>query len=425
MMASSEIQNPNARRTTGVIQSLYVQPKAIRRHLNAPMLEARETYLANLIARGFSPRLLYDRAIRICDVIQSMHSEELKSVTDKDIEDAATRWVEADGHSRSKQGKPFRATAKSWFQFFRTYIPPQPAQSHFEEQFIEFAGALRNKYGYLPSTVAGYVGSVRRFLVWVSSRTDELSSVTQLDIDAFLAEQRSAKCSQRTISSYCKELRVFFRYAEWRGWSNQCLSLSIAAPNARKMYKVLACPPWRRVRTLIVSLDQTKPSECRGKAIVLLASLYGMRTCEIIRLTLEDLDWYNEVITIRRAKRGKLQQFPLVYEIGEALIHYLKEVRPPSQFRNVFLTLQRPHRPVHNLPQTMARFMRNRQMTSWPCGLHTLRHACATELLRKGTSLEGIADFLGHRDIRSVSIYAQSDIRALRKVADFSLEGVL
>jgi integrase/recombinase XerD len=424
-MQRSDGREQTAGGTSGVFQSLYVQEHAIRRHLNAPMLEARETYLAHLIARGFSHRVLYERAIRICDVIQLMPSEELKFVTDKDIEEATIRWMEASNCDRAKQGKQFRATAKSWFQFFRIYIPPEPAQSHFGEQFIEFATALRDKYGYLPSTVAGYAGSVRRFLVWVSSRTDELSRVTQLDIDAFLLEQRTAKCSQRTISSYCKGLRVFFRYAERRGWSDQYLSLSIAAPNSRKVFKVLACPPWRTVRALIASLDETNSCQCRGKAILLLASLYGLRTCEIVRLTLEDLDWYNEVITVRRAKRGKVQQFPLVYEVGEALIRYLKEVRPPSQFRNVFLTLQRPHRPVHNLPQTMARFMRNRQMTSWPCGLHTLRHACATELLRKGTSLEGIADFLGHRDIRSVSVYAQSDIRALRKVANFSLGGVL
>jgi len=412
-------------RTAGVIQNIYVQKWAIRRHLNAPMLEAREAYLANLIARGFSRRVLLDRATGICDVIQLMHSREITVVTEKDIAEAAKRWIEASSHGGSKLDKRFKATARSWFQFFRTYIPPQPAQSHFEEQFIEFVGALHNKFGYLPTTIACYVGSVRRFLVWVSSRLDELSRVTQLDIDTFLAEQRSAKCSQRTIASYCKGLRVFFQYAERRGWSDQYLSMTIAAPNSRKTYKVLACPPWRKVRDLIASLDDRNPCQCRGKAILLLASLYGMRTCEIVRLTLEDLDWYNEVMTIRRAKRGKVQQFPLLYEVGEALIRYLKEVRPPSPFRNVFLTLQRPHRPVNNLPQTMARFMRMRQMAAWPCGLHTLRHACATELLRKGTSLEGIADFLGHRDLRSVSVYAQSDIRSLRKVANFSLEGVL
>lgn len=57
-------------------------------------------------------------------------------------------------------------------------------------------------------------------------------------------------------------------------------------------------------------------------------------------------------------------------------------------------------------------------------GAHSLRHACATQLLSKGSSLKEIADFLGHRDMNSVSIYAKYDVRSLRQVATFSLAGV-
>jgi integrase/recombinase XerD len=57
-------------------------------------------------------------------------------------------------------------------------------------------------------------------------------------------------------------------------------------------------------------------------------------------------------------------------------------------------------------------------------GPHSLRHACATRLLKKGASLKEIADFLGHRNIKSVGIYARYDTRSLRKVAAFSLAGV-
>ena len=78
-----------------------------------------------------------------------------------------------------------------------------------------------------------------------------------------------------------------------------------------------------------------------------------------------------------------------------------------------------------NIGSAMRKIMTAQSILDQPCGLHALRHACATELLRKGTSLRGIADFLGHRSIRSVSIYAHCDLRALREVANFSLSGVL
>jgi integrase/recombinase XerD len=57
-------------------------------------------------------------------------------------------------------------------------------------------------------------------------------------------------------------------------------------------------------------------------------------------------------------------------------------------------------------------------------GPHALRHGCATRLLRKGVSMQDIADFLGHRDYRSVGIYAHHDKRLLRKVASFSFGGL-
>ena len=57
-------------------------------------------------------------------------------------------------------------------------------------------------------------------------------------------------------------------------------------------------------------------------------------------------------------------------------------------------------------------------------GPHALRHACATHLLRKGTSIKDIADFLGHRSTKAIGIYAKLDTRSLRKVAAFRLKGL-
>lgn len=57
-------------------------------------------------------------------------------------------------------------------------------------------------------------------------------------------------------------------------------------------------------------------------------------------------------------------------------------------------------------------------------GPHAPRHACATHLLKTGTPLKDIADFLGHRDTRLVGLYAKFDTRSLRKVAAFKLRGL-
>ena len=61
---------------------------------------------------------------------------------------------------------------------------------------------------------------------------------------------------------------------------------------------------------------------------------------------LDDFDWRNETFCVHRAKRGGIQQFPIQYEVGEAILDYLRYGRPHCACRNVFLTLQLPYRPL-------------------------------------------------------------------------------
>ncbi len=142
-------------------------------------------------------------------------------------------------------------------------------------------------------------------------------------------------------------------------------------------------------------------------------------------MSLDDFDWQSETFTVRRAKGGRTQQFPIQYEVGESIIRYLHNGRPYCPFRNLFISQHPPYRPLKTVGPAVKRRMVKLGIRSCNLGPHSLRHACATELLRKGTPLRDIANFLGHRDIDSVSFYARHDVRALREIADFNLAGVL
>ena len=160
--------------------------------------------------------------------------------------------------------------------------------------------------------------------------------------------------------------------------------------------------------------------------MLFLCSIYALRASEVMKLTLDDFDWFNETFIVRRAKQGRIQQFPLQFEVGEVILSYLRNGRPTCKCRNLFVTLKPPY---HCLgPQTLRNIVVSQMTTlgisSERNGPHALRHACATQLLRRGSSLRDIADFLGHRDMSSVFIYAKYDLRKLSQVADFSLAGV-
>jgi site-specific recombinase XerD len=58
-------------------------------------------------------------------------------------------------------------------------------------------------------------------------------------------------------------------------------------------------------------------------------------------------------------------------------------------------------------------------------GPHSLRHACAAQLLARGFSLKQIGDQLGHRRASTTLLYTKIDLGALREVAELDLGRLL
>ena len=421
-----DVSTLTLRSSSRIIEGLFVHRDAITRHLDAPMLREREAYLLHSLEAGYSQRFLKERASTLLHVIRLLPTAPPAVVNEAEIVGAGKTWASQSPESKAcKREASFLAVARSWFRFLGVYDRGPRAGGRFALVLQDFLIAMERDLGYLPTTSRSCGSAVTRFLSWMSPRRHSLSSISLADVDDFLYERREGGLSRRTSINEARSLRTFFRYAESRGWNDDHVSKTLQVFEKGTRSGSAQHPPWKHVRKMLVSLDCSRASHCRAKAVLLLASVYGLRRSELVRLTLDDLDWENEVLTVRRSKRGRVQQFPLRYEVGEAIICYLQKVRQRSQFRNLFLTLHAPHRPAINLGNAMRKVMNAQDAFDRPFGLHALRHACATELLRKGTSLRGIAEFLGHRGLQSVSIYAHCDSRALRRVADISLGGVL
>jgi integrase len=159
----------------------------------------------------------------------------------------------------------------------------------------------------------------------------------------------------------------------------------------------------------------------------LLLAVYGFRSSEVSGLLLSDFDWRSETLTIDRRKGSGRRQYPLVREVGDAVLDYLLHSRPRCGCRNLFVSLYPPHHPIG--PSVIwAIISRRFSKLGIQCrrrGPHTLRHACATRLLQGGASFKEISDLLGHRDADSAAIYAKVDVPMLRQVAEFDLGGLL
>jgi integrase len=159
----------------------------------------------------------------------------------------------------------------------------------------------------------------------------------------------------------------------------------------------------------------------------MLLATYGLRAGEVRGLRLDSLDWDHERIIVRRSKQHCAHVYPLGHSVGEAILRYLKAVRPRVSERTLFLTLVSPYRPLArgSLWPVVGERLRKLGIVVPHPGPHCLRHACAARLLAKGFSLKEIGDHLGHRSMDATRIYAKIDLPALRRVARFDLGGVL
>ena len=251
----------------------------------------------------------------------------------------------------------------------------------------------------------------------------------------FLALRRSA-ASVRAISA--SDVRTFFR-KQSRGFSTGWAATVATA--LRSLLRFLhvqgripaplggalpSIPGWRltslpqaltpgAVRKLLRSCDRRRLIGLRDYAALLLLVRLGLRTCEVVRLEFDDLDWRRGEIVVR-GKGKTVSRLPLPKDVGAALSAYLVR-RPRVAYRSVFLQSTAPVRPV-----TTNTIKSRVAVASRRAGLprvtpHNLRHTVATEMLRRGGSLAEIAQVLRHRSLASTAIYAKVDRTALLDLA--------
>ena len=316
--------------------------------------------------------------------------------------------------------------AKNWFRFHGRLAVPSVPVHPFDREIRDFAESLRSTHGLSPVTVLAYSSRAKYFLTWLAERGGNLSRLSLNEVDEFFEAKRTQGWRIWTLANHAQGLRAFLAHAGMRGWCPSGLPSGIRTPALPKYDGVPKGPTWKEVRRLLRCENKATAASLRARAILSLCAIYALRSSEVAGLRLCDIDWREETLSINRAKRGGFQRYPLQYEVGEVILRYLTKGRPRCPCRHVFVTLGQPYRPLS--PSAMWQIaslrLRRLRIRSEHQGPHALRHACATHLLRKGASLKEIADFLGHRDSKSIGIYARYDSRLLRKVAVFGLSGL-
>ena len=296
---------------------------------------------------------------------------------------------------------------------------PEPA-GPFEDVIAEHIQFLREHRGICAEAAVNVRTFCRAFANHLANQgVTNLRSLSPAIIHEFLTLD-GGRYSRKSMSGRCSALRGFLRHLFRRGITRVDLSPAVVAP---RLYKHEGCPrfiPEAQIRAVLSVVDRATRVGRRDYAMILLLATYGLRGIEVIRLTLDDVDWRNSGLRIAARKAGNTTFYPLTAEVGEAILAYLRNGRPRSSLRQLFLSVKAPFLPLiytAALGIQVRKYFKLANIQVDRPGTHTMRYSCAQRLLNRAMPLKLIGDFLGHRRPESTQRYTKIAIEPLREVA--------
>ena len=414
-----------------MFENLFERPHTIEKYRSAPLYEDRLRYLVHVAHGGATPHTLYKTAYCQLNLVRLLDLREGETVTLSRLTAVIDARFDREGHSggrriRSRASSEFLGYALRWLRFLERVEEPRVPRHPYAAELEAFTDWMRDERGLSEGTIHGRHQAAADFLSRLVARNVPLKAAEMADVDEFLAAKKAGGSLKRaTISNYARYLRTFLGFGEDRGFCGSGLAEGVIPS---RVYKDEAIPTGMSrddVRRLLASTGGERPVDKRDRAILMLLIGYGLRAGEVCGLQLDDLDWEQETIRVRRSKPGRTDLYPLSRGVGQAIMRYLVDIRPRWHGRSLFLSLRAPIRPLRTsaLSEIVRRRINRLGLEAGRSGAHVLRHAAAQHLLDHGLPMKTVGDYLGHRRIASTSVYAKVHLEALREVvADFDLE---
>lgn len=253
--------------------------------------------------------------------------------------------------------------------------------------------------GLTPATKQIYLRCVRQFVGHFMQPPDRLDAEHVRRYQIHLTRQ--CKVAASTFNQAMAALRFFYRVT---------LRKPGVADGITPQRKPLRLPSVLSVPRVAALLSSVRNLKHRA----LLSTCYaaGLRATEAVRLKVTDIDSQRMTIRINQGKGRKDRFVMLSPKLLDLLREYWKAYRPTDWL----FPGPKTGRPLtrHTLNRLTERARKNARL---PVALHphVLRHSFATHLLDQGVNICVIQKLLGHRSLRSTSVYVHVSDDYLKK----------
>lgn len=395
-------------------------PKGFQRYVSLPVLgPLMDPYAAWLHDQRYtrrSSRYELRMAAHVCRFLKNRGMRRIEDVGEQDLQACYLLF------RRDFPNEAGSARVLTRFLLERGLAQPTAAteQGPAEIYTNAFMAQLQYARGLAPSTIQRQGQLAAEFLIWLKfeDEPDRLASLKGQDIEGFL-RHLGKRMGRVALQKPIATIRNFLRFLAAEGVIAPGLESQIDTPRVYRQEKLPCALPWTTVQAILRSINRKTAIGKRDYAMLSLMATYGMRACDVVALTLDDIQWRAGRIRICQSKTGNLLELPLTHEVSSAIYDYLKKVPRYGSYREIFLRLKAPRGILKSTAVTeIFQAWSKKSGLEIPFkGPRCLRHSYALHLLRHGLPLKTIGDLLGHKSLESTAEYIRLATDDLREVA--------
>ena len=301
------------------------------------------------------------------------------------------------------------------------YLVSTRKKYYFPEAFKDSADAYLSYREYIGISSKSIQISrlyLSRFFAFLN--TKNVMSLDTVTVPIVLEFLRSlSSFGKPTINSIMRTVRYYLKYCHDNEIMQEELFSKLPNPHYNRQSRLPSTYTEDEVRKTLDTIDMGNPCGIRDYAIILLIARLGLRSSDVANLRFSNIDWESDRIRLTQVKTGNPLELPLLSDVGEAIINYLKNARPKTESDHVFIRVQPPYTEfrsgavgalVHEHLLRAGIHLEGRKS-----GSHALRHSLASRLLEHEIPLPVISEILGHVNTQTTMTYLRIDINELKK----------
>ena len=284
----------------------------------------------------------------------------------------------------------------------------------FIEQFI---GYLQFEKRFSPHTVTAYRKDLSQFTDFLNTDGLNLLAISHQEVRSWMLTLMEQGSEAKTVSRKLSVLRSFYKFLQREELIRINPMVLVKAPRIPKRLPVVMDE--QKMDSLLDSENVFEDNFAGKRNRMILELLYGtgMRLSELVNLTDQDVNLYEQYIKVL-GKRNKERIIPVGIPLIKLIKDYMRE-KLSQNFDNKGGSLIVTNEGNNAYPQFIYRIVKlslSQISTQTKRSPHILRHSFATALLNKGADLNAIKELLGHSSLAATQVYTHNSVEKLKSI---------